>query len=409
MTGQWPSTLGDHWRPTLNKDYPTLAEHLAKQGYMTAGFAANTHWCSYESEMDRGFVHYEDYPLTPRTMLGSTLPGRWILEKLFHPGDDYVAKWVRSQSRDARGINQALLKWLDRERPADRPFFAFLNYLDAHEPFVAPHEDVARFGLQPTTASEKRMLLEYWDRDKLKLTEREVDLARDAYDDCIAALDRQIGALLDELERRDLLRDTLVIITSDHGEQFGEHGVFNHGFSLYSHEIHVPLLIINPQAPQGLTIPTPVSLRDLPATVVEFLDQKASSPFPGRPLSRHWRSTVDGEEQVTSSALSEVDIPQVITPHRGRGANQRGFTMSLVAQGLHYILDVRGNEELYDVVSDPGELHDLKGAPGQEDNLRVPRSLLRQFLSGPRESGIAEDYRSRIRNFLDSLVPRPQL
>ena len=83
-----------------------------------------------------------------------------------------------------------------------------------------------------------------------------------------------------------MLRDTLVIITSDHGEQFGEHGVFNHGFSLYAQEVHVPLLIISPAAPPGCTVSEPVSLRDLPATVVDLLGLGAGSPFPGAP----WRN-----------------------------------------------------------------------------------------------------------------------
>ena len=68
-----------------------------------------------------------------------------------------------------------------------------------------------------------------------------------------------------------MLRDTLVIITSDHGEQFGEHGVFNHGYSLYAHEVHVPLLIISPSAPPGLTVSQPVSLSDQPATVIDLI------------------------------------------------------------------------------------------------------------------------------------------
>src|SRR3979411_2606482 len=109
------------------------------------------------------------------------------------------------------------------------------------------------------------MLMDYWDLDKTKLGARDVALARDSYDDCIAYLDRQVGSLLDELDRRGVLRDTLVIITSDHGEEFGEHGVFNHGYSLYLAEIHVPLVILSAAAPASRSVAQPVSLRDLPA------------------------------------------------------------------------------------------------------------------------------------------------
>ncbi len=241
FTGQWPMTLNAHWETILSPAYPTLAEFLAGRGYLTGGFAANTSWCSYESGMNRGFAHYEDYPLTPWIVLGSTVPGRWILENLRDPGDYYGVKWIRYQSRDAAAINRSFLEWLSRERGRGRPFFAFLNYLDAHEPFLLPENERGQFGLRPESPSDYKMLLEYWDRDKLKLSERDVELARDSYDNCIAALDRQVGSLLDELERRGVLRDTLVIITSDHGEQFGEHGVFNHGFSLYAPRSPCPL------------------------------------------------------------------------------------------------------------------------------------------------------------------------
>ncbi len=406
LTGQWPSILGAHWEPTLNPAYPTLAEFLASRGYLTAGFAANTHWCSYESGMNRGFAHYEDYPLTPLAVLGTTGPGRWILEKLRAPLDYYAVKWIRSQSRDAAGINRSFLDWLSR-KPADgRPSFAFLNYLDAHEPFLAPAEGAGHFfGLRPESRDDYQMLLEYWDRDKLKLSPRQIELARDSYDDCIAALDRQVGALLDELDRRGVLRDTHVIITSDHGEQFGEHGVFNHGFSLYAHEIHVPLLIISPETPPGRTISEPASLRNLPATVLDLLGLDAGSPFPGRSLAKSWRSTTSGGESPDPRVLSEVDIPLEIIPQRGRGPDQRGFTISLVAEDLHYLLDVRGIEELYDLTTDPLELSNVRDNPDRKPALDRFRNALGLLLRDDRVTlEVAVAYRKQLRKILELLI-----
>ncbi len=410
FTGQWPLALNAHWDTILSPDYPTLAEFLASRGYLTGGFAANTSWCSYESGMDRGFAHYEDYPLTLRTVLGSTMPGRWIVENLRNPRDYSSVKWIQSQSRDAAGINRSFLDWLSREQGGGRPFFAFLNYLDAHEPFVLPEDEVVRFGLRPESPGDYTMLLEYWDRDKLKLSERDVELARDSYDNCIAALDRQVGWLLDELERRGVLRDTLVIITSDHGEQFGEHGVFNHGLSLYAHEIHVPLLIISPAAPPGRTVSEPVSLRDLPATVVALLGLGGGSTFAGRSLAEYWQPSPGAGESNTARVLSEVDIPAVIIPQRGRGPNQRGFTMSLVAEGMHYLLDSRGTEELYDLAADPRELHDLRNDPRQNPALgRFRNSLDESLRDGRVTSAVADAYRKHLRGVLESLNRRPPI
>ena len=409
MTGYWPSTLGAHWKPVLDPSYATLATFLASRGYLTAGFVANTYWCSYESEMNRGFAHYEDYPLTPRTILGSTMPGRWVLENLRSPRDFNGVKWIRSQSRDADGINRAFLDWLSANGGGERPFFAFLNYLDAHEPFLPPTGEGRQFGLRPQTAGEHTMLLEYWDRDKLKLSERDIELARDSYDNCIAALDRQVGALLDELEKRGVLRDTVVVITSDHGEQFGEHGVFNHGFSAYAQEVHVPLLIFSKEAPVGASVSQPVSLRDLPATVVDLSGLGRGSPFPGASLAACWRTAPSAGRSHVSTALSEVDIPFVIGSERGRGPKQRGFTMSLMADGLQYLIDINGNEELYDPKGDPGEVRDLKNEPGREPALERFRNLLGRFLHDDRATNqVAADYQKRFRMVLASLTqPQP--
>ena len=107
FTGRWPSTIDTHWEPVLDPRPPTLAGFLAGRGYLTAGFAANTHWCSYESGLDRGFVHYEDYPLTPGLFLACTMPGRWLLENLAGPGDSDAPSGSGPSPRDAHGIGRA--------------------------------------------------------------------------------------------------------------------------------------------------------------------------------------------------------------------------------------------------------------------------------------------------------------
>ena len=157
FTGQWPFQLNSQWKFTLDAPDPTLAEYLASRGYQTAGFAANTNCCSYETGLDRGFAHFEDYPLTPRSLLGRTVPGKWILENILRRGDWYHdRKWIGLQSRDASEINDAFLDWLGRRRP-DRPFFAFLNYFDAHEPYVPPPGFAGRFGIRPRTRRDYRV------------------------------------------------------------------------------------------------------------------------------------------------------------------------------------------------------------------------------------------------------------
>jgi arylsulfatase A-like enzyme len=404
FTGQWPYKLSAHWELSLDSTYPTLAEYLSSKGYLTAGFAANTSLCSYETGLDRGFGHYEDYPLALRTMLGSTPFGRWLLRNTLWPDDYYSLKWIKNQSRNAEGINRSFLGWLKRQEPP-LPFFAFLNYLDAHEPFLAPREQLTHFGTSPKSRRDYELLLEYWDVNKLNLTRPEVTLAHDAYDDCIAHLDRQVGLLLADLDRRGILENTVVIITSDHGEEFGEHGVFNHGYSLYMHEVHVPLLILSPAAPTGRVIADPVSLRDVPATVVDLLGLGTGSPFPGGSLASLWMPAAPNGRPPISPALSEVSNSIELSPLRGKGPTQRGYAMSLVAGAQHYIRDSAQTEELYDLKRDPLELKNLKNSPDFSPAIIEHRSALLQVLANdPATAGLASRFASRYKMLLESQV-----
>ena len=107
LTGQWPYKLNSQFQYVLNAPFPTLAEFLASRGYLTAGFVANNDFCSYETGLDRGFAHYEDYPLSARLILGCSAPGLWLSKNLPGSSDPFSRKWVKIQSRDARGINGA--------------------------------------------------------------------------------------------------------------------------------------------------------------------------------------------------------------------------------------------------------------------------------------------------------------
>ena len=91
------------------------------------------------------------------------------------------------------------------------------------------------------------MLRDWQNLNKREMPAADLTLAQQSYDECIAALDLELGRLFDELERRELLDNTIVIVTADHGEQFGEHGEYGHGRTLYQEEVHVPLLIRFPR------------------------------------------------------------------------------------------------------------------------------------------------------------------
>jgi arylsulfatase A-like enzyme len=242
--------------------------------------------------------------------------------------------------------------------------------------------------------------------DKKLVAKRDVQMARDCYDDCIAFLDEQLGRLLQELRGQGLLENTVVIITSDHGEAFGDHGYYGHLFSLHLDVTGVPLVILSPGAPAGEVVNGPVSLRDLPATVVELSGLKAKSPFPGRSLSGYWLPASGRKpEGSTSPAFSERADATTFQPQPASGHGYSGLLMSLVAEGHHYLRDGAEAETLYDLESDPFERHDLRGTPhGEQAVATFRRKLLEVLIENPGSLEAEAAYLERYRQGLKALV-----
>ncbi|MDR3621499.1 MAG: sulfatase-like hydrolase/transferase [Paludisphaera borealis] len=381
MTGRWRHELSAGMNRPLDDAYPTLAEYLGGHGYDTAGFVANTTYAGAETGLDRGFARYEDHTVSFKDVLWTTVVGRRVLCPLFAPqdrrSDGHPCDHLR---KNAGHIRRDLLAWVDREGGDDRPFFAFLNLFDAHNPYLPPHEFNAPFGAEPESEHDLKLFERWFILDKSTLTPRDVQLVSDAYDDCLAYLDSQVDGILGDLALRDKLDDTLVIVTADHGEHFGEHGLYGHASSLYDQELRVPLLVLLPKsAHAGRTVADPVSLRDLPATVVDVLGLGADSPFPGRSLARCW-SGADGSPTAPDSVLSSVDAPVETAPNQGRSPVFRG-PMKAVASGRRvYIRNGDGREELFDVAADPDQTHDLADLDESKPHLDHLRAELIRLL-----------------------------
>jgi arylsulfatase A-like enzyme len=406
FTGQWPFRLNSQWKFRLDAPDPTLAEYLSARGYQTAGFAANTRCCNYETGLARGFAHFEDYPLTLRSLLGRTAPGNWILRNFLYRFDYYDQKWILYQSRGAPGTNEAFLDWLRRRRP-DRPFYAFLNYLDAHDPYVPPPRYAGRFGIQPRAPGGYDFLFEYMQMDKTRITKQAVLMARDCYDDCIVFLDEQLDRLLDDLRAKGLLDNTVVIITSDHGEAFGDHGFLGHSHSLFLEEIRVPLVILCPGAPTGQVVESPVSLRDLPATVVDLLGLSSGSPLPGRSLAAHF-GTARGQmpQGITTPAFSEQAGAAAFQPQPRGGRGHEGFQMSLVASGHHYIRNGLEAEMLFNLTLDPFERVNLMdSSDGRQVVGDFRRTLLEVLTENTGSTEVEKAYLDSYRRRLQALIP----
>ena len=362
FTGRWHHELSADWFEPLDDTYPTLAEALSAQGYVTAGFVANTHYCGFEHGLDRGFAYYQDYNRSAGQILVSSALGRTIgCASTLDPGcrlRKAIGYYEVPGRRSAAEVNAAFLGWLSKRE--QQPFFAFLNYFDAHVPLLPPEPFDFQFG--PTKPRGNPMHLHTGlrsdlDSERWEWTSPEIEREMAAYDGTIAYLDYSVGLLLDEVKKRGLLENTLVIITSDHGEEFGEHDVMTHGNSLYLTSLHVPLLISFPsRVPAAVGVSEPVSLRDLPATVVDLLDVENKYRFPGNSLARHWDKKSEPGGPIEDPLISEVSG----VSFRSEGYPiSKGDMKSLLMDRYHYIRTGDGREELYDVVSDPWEKQNL--------------------------------------------------
>jgi arylsulfatase A-like enzyme len=357
FTGRWPHDLGVAENIPLDMTYPTLAEFLSSRGFATGGFVANAFFCNAWYGLGRGFERYEDFygdevVVSLTETLRSSRLGHGLLVMTGHP------LLANRRRKDAARINRDFLSWLSAVE--GQPFFAFLNYFDAHFPFVPPDGFDRHFGSRPRSPTDMATLLEWNERTRNKISGHDVELGSDAYDDCIAYVDQELGNLIDELESRGLLDRTLVIITSDHGESMGEHGVFGHGKSLYNEEVQVPLLMIPPGGlSSGLSVRQPVSLREIPATVVDLLGARNDSPFPGRSLAPFWSGRPSETILQPDSVISEVSVWQKASIDLGMPRAFRGRVSSLVAEGKVYIRNADESEELFELYEDPEQVNNL--------------------------------------------------
>ncbi|MFQ5745773.1 MAG: sulfatase [Gemmatimonadota bacterium] len=372
FTGRYPHELDADWLVPLGAATPTLAEAFAARGYLTAGFVANRSYATYEHGLDRGFAHYEDYRVSPGQILRSAGLGRRLADaRSLRPligTDDQLGH------KDAARLTDDFLAWRRKAGAEGRPLFAFLNYFDAHDPYLPPDEYLRRFDPDRTSGRLSPFRRHAPAVLARRVTRRDIREEMAAYDGAIAYVDAEVGRLLAELERTGDLDRTIVVIASDHGEQFGENGLFFHGNGLYLPTLHVPLLIRYPaRVPEGVRVVEPVSLRDLAATIVDLADLGRGPAFPGVSLEARWSPGERGPagSPVIAEVRKGVRLPAFYPVSKG------DMSSILTADG-HLIRNGDGREELYDWKTDPREATDLAAGPGGAELRAGLREALRR-------------------------------
>ncbi len=340
FTGRYPSQLAPIEVQGIYgvsvRGVPTLATLLADAGYHTLGFHSNP-FLSRVFGFDRGFAEFYDDLLLD----GARLPARWKL----------LLNRVRRLGRatpflPAAALNRLVVAGLETARA---PFFLWVHYMDPHGPYAAG-------GWGPFGKLRAERLWRKATRRPGEISGEEHDQLWAGYRRRIAGLDQHLGALFAEFTRRRLWEKSLVVVTADHGDEFGEHGGYTHTHKLYDELIHVPLVVRAPgTAPRR--VEEVVELAQIVPTVLE----EAGAPDPGGLAAESLRPLLAGGDAggASGASLSEAElIPNYIG--------------CLREKEWKFIGEERpGREALYELGADPGERRNVLAAhPRVADRLR---------------------------------------
>jgi arylsulfatase A-like enzyme len=338
-----------------------LAQILAGHGYDTAGLVANP-VVSRSYGFARGFRHWdEETDPRPLARHGETFAARLLS----------ASGWWRRRegTPPASEMVDRALEILAGERP--RPLFLYLHLMDPHDPYEAPEELVreadpdyrGELAFGPTTLYE---IL----RGQVAVEAADLRHAQALYGAEIAYMDREIGRFLEAIGDRLASGRALVLFTSDHGEEFMEHGSLGHERTLYQEVIHVPLILSRPGVlPAGVVVEEPVSHLDLVPSLLDLAGLPPEPSLPGRSLAGLAR----GETAVPAMEgpiLSEEDfIGYRTTTHRLRAARE-GMTKVILSSPNAFGIGPWGRET-YDLAEDPLETHDLDGEAAGAERLEA--------------------------------------
>ena len=341
FTGHDMPELSASWTTPLDRSRLLVSEMFTRAGYRTAGFTANLMATHRPTGLARGFQHYEDWGFgrQPVEYVGQLSFSQRL--RKYPPFNSWPI--LRGFWKHVEDVNRSFLRWLARS-PGDRPFFAFLNYFDAHQPYRSPRSLRDRYQGRGV---------------------------RDRYDASITYLDVELERLLTELESRGLLANTIVVVTSDHGDEFGEHGFEGHGESMHAQVLNVPLVVIAPgRVPSGARISRVVSTRHIGPTLVELAGLGTThGRLAGESLSRFWVDPAEAADTVLAGAHEGLNQPE--------GSQITGGpAIALIDDRYHYIHTGRGRELLFATAADPEQRHDLAG----HDSMATVLDRTRRYL-----------------------------
>jgi arylsulfatase A-like enzyme len=371
LTGLSPHQHGADFDVPLATGILTAAQVLKARGYETAGFTSNYDYGYSGWGIAQGFEVYNDDSHSLRHNLLMVSVARHFRQLLFPP----VISYDQFGRRDAAELNHEIFRWF-RGR-SKHPFFLFINYFDAHDPYLAPAPYEKYFGGVSYGLLRRLSPVMNWKPPVPPLSGEERELLIADYDNCLAYLDDQVGKLLRFLASLSEWPNTIVIITADHGEAFGEHGgYYGHGWGLCWQLLHVPLIVLGPGVPASQRIANIVGTSDLFSTLLAVAGNEAA-PVGRHTLSRFWTS-VHEAKSFDEAVLSELGAGPA-------AADRHPAAVSLVTQEWHYVQNAFGSCQLYHWSTDADEAKDLCGLPQYKRfSLALRQQVERSLATSPR-------------------------
>ena len=345
MTGLSPKAHGTVGRQSiLPENFHTLAEYMRDAGYYTAAFGSNPYLLP-RSQLSQGFLEYDFFPKhvgkSPLTKLR-----KWRHPEEFEPNTSDLTELATS--------------WLEANQEKD--FFLWLHYFDPHVPYAPPSEFLPQREAPARIGTSFTKQHETLSGDFVPSLEERAWI-EELYWAEVRYMDENLGRLIGHLKRLRLYQEALIILTSDHGEEFWEHARFGHGHSLYGEVLRVPLVIKLPGAKGGRKIPGWVSNAGLLPTVLDLCGVSLPS------------------DSLSFSSLRDLwetnDPRKARPPIVATGLHYFEEQESVQFENLKYIRHVMSpREELYDLAADPEERFSL--LPAFAGEVEKAKRILRE-------------------------------
>ncbi|NOT30531.1 MAG: sulfatase [Planctomycetes bacterium] len=347
LTGLYPSRHGVKSHQTrLPQSVVTVAEEFQAAGFETLA-VVNTHNVGApQYQLGQGFEHFR--------YISEVSEDRQMKLRVVNMGEVVVAE------------AEALLT----RRDAAKPFFLFLHFYDAHTDWT-PSADFRRELVRPYSGA---LVGDTQELNRIRnlgqrLGPDDLRFLGELYDAEIRTLDQVLGGFLDRLEAQGLLADALVLVTSDHGEEFQEHGGLLHGRTQYQELLRVPLILAGPGIPSGAVVDVPAHGVDVTPTLLAVLGISTQTPHDGLDLSPTWRGGTLRERALFGEADQD-----------NRYAERERDMKQMVRRGGHKLIVDRAAQrlELYDLARDPGESQNLVAE--EAERVRTLGTELKEFL-----------------------------